>query len=147
MGCDIHFVVERRHKERAHEGWIGLYATDALPDRGLAARRDYDFFAEVASVRGSRSPKGYYARGLPRDISALAWEEYTRWGSDAHSVSHLPAQDFAGAWLRVQIKDGGDAPKNHWGAPITEKSVLWSLLGCPEDDRDNEYRVVFWFDN
>lgn len=149
MGCDIHYVLERRVKERPWEGWTGLYSSDALPTRPLAKQRDYAFFGEVASVRGERSPLGFFPRNLPKDVSKLAWDEYMSAPLDHHSVSHLSARDFANAWWRVQ-KLGDRKPKNHWGADITEKNVVEALLGpwdFYEENCKHEYRVVFWFDN
>ena len=65
MGCDIHIVLERRLPGKE---WVGLYATDYHPGGRLSvAKRDYEFFAEIASVRGSRTSRKTSASSLGRN--------------------------------------------------------------------------------
>lgn len=132
MGCDIHIVVERRTK--ASERWIGLYATDHLPGgRPPVAHRDYDFFAEVAGVRGA-STSGNHPRNLPEDVSELAWKEYMRCPTDHYSVSHMSVGEFAALHNKVN--------------PTISRAeyAVADLLGIFGDEHA-DHRVVFWFDN
>jgi hypothetical protein len=137
MGCDIHFVLERRKPRADLGGWIGVYASDhAIGRRCPIAQRDYDFFAEVAAVRG-RSDTSVYPRNLPEDISPLAWEEYIRHATDHHSVSHMTPAEFVAAYRRAN--------------PIQDESRIpydaYDLLGLDDFEGQYEFRVVFWFDN
>lgn len=133
MGCDIHIVLERREPDSE---WVGIWLSDALPgNRPPIAERDYDFFAEVAAVRG-RTDTSVYPRNLPKDVSRLAWLSYLRAPSDHHSVSHMSVADFVAAWLRAHPDDR--SVRREW--------AVYDLLRVNGDD-DQEWRVVFWFDN
>lgn len=139
MGCDIHIVLER--KKRQGGDWIGVYCTDDLPGSGpLIARRDYEFFGEVANVRCRGT---HYPRNVPEDVSRLAWQSYMSAPTDHHSASHMTVSEFCSSWFKVH-GDGltrlpnRDPPRVEFGA--------YDLLGIDEED-DYEYRVVFWFDN
>ncbi len=76
MGCDIHFVVERKE---ADSEWVGVWASDHLPrvNRPRVKQRDYDFFAELARVRGS-TETSLDRRGWPKQPSRLAWLLFQR---------------------------------------------------------------------
>lgn len=138
MGCDIHMVLERRLPDRE---WIGLWSSDAFPlggGRPLVARRDYEFFAEVAGVRGN-TRTSLYPKNLPEDVSRLSWVQYMRSPTDHHSVSHLSADDFVAAYKRAN-------PEGRHG--YRPEFALYDLLGVDPDWPENaDYRVVFWFDN
>jgi hypothetical protein len=135
MGCDIHIVLESRKRatETAPAGpWIGLWCSDYFPgSRPTVARRNYEFFAAVASVRGEGRHR---PRNLPEDISPLAWREYMRAPLDHHSASHMPATSFVDVYQTVN--------------PPADGVALYGLyrLLCADRDED-EHRVVFWFDN
>jgi len=134
MGCDIHIILE--HCEAGSAEWVGLWSSDRVPcGRLFAARRDYNFFAEVAQVRGS-SETGVYPRNLPKDVSRLAWLQFMRAPTDHHSASHLSPAEFVAAFLRA----------NPTGAGIRPDFALHDLLAIDSDD-DGDHRVVFWFDN
>ena len=133
MGCDIHLVLERRRKPT--EDWLGILASDLIPGRSMVvARRDYDFFAEVANVRGRTSDSKNYPRNVPEDISALAWQLYMSAPTDHHSASHMTAAEFCEVHHAVN-PEGSRA-----------EFATYDLLGVWADQRD-EHRVVFWFDN
>lgn len=130
MGCDIHLVIERRRKD--DKEWIGVFSSDDCPgDRPPIARRDYDFFAAVAGVRG-QGPN--YPRNVPEDISDLAWQNYMRCPTDHHSASHMSAAEFCATYLKVNPTKG------------RTEFAAYDLLGV-SDEEHAEYRVVFWFDN
>lgn len=132
MGCDIHIVLERRKKPAGK--WIGIYTTDTHPGQRIPiARRDYDFFASVAGVRGPS--KSHYPRNVPEDISELAWQEYMRAPTDHHSASHMSVAEFVGVYMAVNPT----AARAEYAA--------CDLLGTFDSEDDFEHRVVFWFDN
>lgn len=136
MGCDIHLVVERRIQ--GDPDWIGIYASDNAPGgRPKIAQRNYEFFAEVAGVRGS-SATTTYARNLPRDVSRLAWINFMACPTDYHHPSHLTVTEFIGAWRRANPNDES----------FREQFCAYDLLGVDSDwPEAADYRVVFWFDN
>lgn len=135
MGCDIHCVIERKREQDA--GWTGIICSDLGRPRPLFARRDYSFFAAIASVRGS-SKHNNYPRNLPEDVSVLAWQEYMSAPTDHHSASHMPLDTFCELWLAC----------NPNYKEVRQEFFLHDLTGLwTDDDKPTEYRVVFWFDN
>ncbi len=90
----------------------------------------------VAGVRG-RTEGTVYPKNLPEDVSALAWQGYMSSPLDHHSVSHMPASQFANIWC-VTNKERLQG--------IRPEYAVSELLGCSYSD-EFEYRVVFWFDN
>jgi hypothetical protein len=114
MGCDIHFVIEKRSIRDANK-WVGIYSTGYEPfyvpdeknpnewayNRRLAKSRDYAFFAELASVRG-KSSESREPKGCPGDASDLTFEELKRMDGDAHSKSWLTAREFVSAYMKAQ---------------------------------------------
>lgn len=138
MGCDIHIVLERKRK--GTDQWIGEFSSDNhnVVGRNLKAdRRDYGFFGRLAHVRHSpTSGPSFYPRNLPRDVSALAWDQYMTAPTDHHSASYLSIDEFCTAYLAENPEDP-DVRPNH---------VAYDLLGV-DSDTGCEYRVVFWFDN
>lgn len=135
MGCDIHIVLERK---LPNTEWIGLWSSDHRPgNRPLIARRDYAFFAEIASIRGSSRARNY-PKNVPIDVSRLAWLDYMSAPTDHHSASYMSPKEFVEAWRVVNEK--------HDEVRIGHE--LYDLLGLWGDNEDGaEYRVVFWFDN
>ena len=135
MGCDIHMVVERRKTGETWADWVGFIATDYHPGARLpVARRDYDFFAEVASVRGTTRNHKNYPRNLPEDVSRLAWQQYMRAPLDYHSVSHMPLTEFCEIYGKIN-------PEKY-----RPEHAAYDLFGV-HGDEGFDYRVVFWFDN
>lgn len=105
MGCDIHYVIERKRK--GDEKWLGIYATDfnqspphewSIP---LPKNRNYMFFGEIANVR-STSSKGDAAdpKGIPDDASDLSLQQIEAWDSDGHSHSYLSAEEFCADYIK-----------------------------------------------
>jgi hypothetical protein len=140
MGCDIHIVLESRH--RSGTKWVGEWSTRNynVVGKGLhAKKRDYGFFGRVAGVRGQPNnlPR-YYPQNMPRDVSDLAWDSFMDCPTDYHSPSHLGVHQFCEAWI-AENPDNKEVRKEH---------VLYDLLGVDDDDLGaRDYRVVFWFDN
>ncbi len=133
MGCDIHIVVERKRKK--DQKWVGLWSSDALKDRPVCAQRDYEFFAEVANVRG-RTESMNYPQNIPEDVSELAWQEYMTAPTDHHSASHMSAEKFCEVHHKINPDSSREGHK--------EYDLLGIDLEWPEN---TDYRVVFWFDN
>ena len=147
MGCDIHLVLERRvakglHGER-NDRWVAVNtfeshhpAYGSEPWSTPAARsRNYTRFAALAGVRG----EGPIPRGLPENISETTKYLIDMWGGDGHSHSYLPVTEAAAIFLRTSsgLKDdsvfGYRYPASHF-------------FGVEDEDEEN-FRIVFWFDN
>ena len=166
MGCDIHFVVER--KSKGLNRWIGVWSSGSSPrfpsDISMAALlaeeptnlwvyrnivlkdRNYAFFAALAGVRGD----GPDPAGLPEDVSELAQEESEAWDGDGHSHSWNTLYDFVHTWLSVAY------PSKYMPllmeAPTTALNLVDAIAGNyistkPEYHEDSAYRVVYWFDS
>lgn len=135
MGCDIHFVIEKKVNNK----WIGLVSTD-YGYRPMAKERNYNFFSAIASVRGNgnRDPIG-----LPRDPSDLSRLLVKEWDCDGHSISWMMLRDFAESCFESAFQP--DISRKEW--------AIYDFLGIHVNDYDNgsdsedKYRVVFLFDN
>ena len=128
MGTDIHTVIEMKIDDR----WVGLTASDSTPQNlPIYARRDYNFFSQLAGVRGKgpREPQG-----LPEDISELARHHYSFLSYCHHSASHMPLDEFCAIHNKI------------WPECSRAKYAVEDLTGIYLDE-GGEYRVVFWFDN
>jgi hypothetical protein len=149
MGCDIHFVIEKKYPAPDGDRWVGVYMDYVSPpmrkrheqaDPGNHTKvytrisvlkdRDYGFFAMLAGVRGD----GPEPLGLPPDISEMAQLEVDAYGSRGHSHSWLTYREFCN---RKALCDA---------SAFEDKGDMIGLSGLRESEYD-EYRVVFWFDN
>lgn len=165
MGCDIHFVIERKH----HGAWVGVYSTTSTP--GLRDRdqpghevfcdrrfshledRDYTFFGALAGVRRD----GPDANGFPDDASALARLDSQHWGADGHSHGHCSLDEFVTKWFASQsdvYRDGVSRALADYKTVVANwRPDLWTWMFTHVDIDDDDgtskddYRVVFWFDN
>lgn len=127
MGCDIHIYVERKHKGKwvmSHEG--------PKP----AKERNYARFANLAGVRGD----GPAPKGLPIDVSESVDMHADLWGSDGHSHSWLTLDEAIPIFLKRHYKGDEltDFEKDYPGC---------HFFGVETDEKSEEFRVVFWFDN
>ena len=171
MGADIHFVIEHNDPED-NLGWVGVFWSDAphspsgynhtayvnnanisaeeqrrrmddgVHPFGRLGRRDYDFFARLAGVRGD----GPEPNGVPSDASALTQRCVMRWEGDGHSHVHMTLREFVKRKIitDVTIADAAKS-KLQGGDPIAEY-----LGDCIDDDGitlDDNTRVIAWFDN
>lgn len=128
MGCDIHYVLERKIGHR----WLGLQSHHGR--NNLASQRNYMVFAELASVRGESS-KGRYPQFLPSDTSELAMHWVGHDGSDGHSHSHLPLKEFCECYEDVK------------NSPEPWEKLFGIYIETEKDGSVDDYRVIFWFDN
>lgn len=142
--------------------WVGVYSTyetpllisdsEPMPSSGTPIhgltfygrysamrRRNYDFFASLAGVRGD----GPEPKGFPNDASELAWMMTNPEEDDDHSHSWDTLEDFAHKWILRQKDETVAASVANTllgGDGLIEHVVgLW--------DNVHLYRVVYWFDN
>jgi hypothetical protein len=145
MGCDIHYCVEVKDKERNR--WVGVFNSDEPLTAVLWEHRDkfaiwqfdqrhYDFFARLAGVRGD----GPDPKGLPEDASDLTLLH----GCGDHSHSYCTFREFwtakyaddeekIAAAMRSKIENGDD--------PIAKEFLRWGYYDL------DEVRVCFGFDS
>jgi hypothetical protein len=103
MGCDIHWILERRHQDGAWEAtysksrfydrdhdWKSPYGEGSWQSPAMAlSARDYDLFTALSGVRGDPGRKGEIAtRGLPEDASDHASMAFGEDG-DLHSLGWI----------------------------------------------------------
>jgi hypothetical protein len=148
MGCDIHVVLEKKFGGK----WIGMrelssmqiylpVAEDNYAKRYVfcnASSRNYGLFARLAGVRG----EGPEPKGMPEDASELARALYDN-NSDLHSHSWCTLEEYlehlvaaSSSPARVLLTDSPE---------MKDPYVFFFNMYPPEDDE--EYRVVFAFDN
>lgn len=106
MGCDIHWILERRHPDglweatystsrfyrRDHDrNWKSPYGEGSWASPAMTmANRDYDLFAALSGVRGDAGTRGPLAfPGLPEDASVHARQAFED-DADLHSHGWLP---------------------------------------------------------
>ncbi len=135
MGCDIHFVIE---KKKGH-GWFGLSGTD-YGYRPGAKERHYNFFSELAGVRG----EGPDAKGVPDDASDLTLECLNHWKGDAHSMTYYSVEHFVEVWLKCN-KDLNMLVEDNMYAILDKCLDLGQI--ADEKNWQKHYRIVIWFDN
>lgn len=166
MGCDIHMVLERKIKDE----WVGVhhyhgFEAVALRDMDYLAKdkpnpqgripfritvRDYRLFGELAGVR-TDGTLGNEPQGLPEDASQLTRALADEWGMDGHSHSYLSLTKFAQAYAAAM--DQTAQLVEHRLHP-TEETKQWFKDICTlitgfdiYDNRYDEFRICFWFDN
>lgn len=139
MGCDIHYVVE--FMAPASGTWVGLYHSDLVAVRTQARDRNYEFFGEIACVRGPSS-RGHRPSGLPPDVSPLARHSFEHGRPQFHSASHLPATEFLDCWRTASADRIIDTSESE----IEFKTLMEDVLGI-RPEAGLLYRVVFWFDS
>lgn len=166
MGCDIHFVIERKYGSR----WVGVYSSsvtprmatraEALPDhahivnsmaylRGPALlERDYGFFSRLAGVRGEEGEERPEPKGVPEDASELVHEEIAGYGGDGHSHTYCSLLDFVREKLLANDPPAGAKVVGFEVSGDMEHLVhaLEPFLSTYTDELDL-LRVVMWFDN
>ena len=169
MGCDIHWVIEKKRSaiyEDLSEGWVGVamkYHTPALPiqaevpdsfvgfSRPLISDRNYAFFAALAGVRGD----GPDPRGLPADISDLAKMDVDGYGTNGHSHSWATLREFVMTWLKVCLPEVHDeivadlaaARLGDQSLSKTTQQRLVYYMGTSWINEIDDYRVIYYFDN
>ena len=162
MGCDIHCIIEYKHKTINGDRWDSFGYTSFTPGR------DYSWFANLAGVRGE--PKGGVALasgfGIPEDASFTTRMESSYFVQDTNSVdikSMLDsgtvkwidwAKDLQGKPTRVTHPDWhtyGWCDVKAWKKSLRGKDNLY--IKCMNAIIDTlaknkcKVRVVFWFDN
>lgn len=147
MGCDIHLTLERRLEDQwvAIDTFCGHHrAKWTMKDKKefdysspVVRDRNYVRFAMLAAVRGD----GPEPRGIPSDASETTMALIKGWGGDGHSHSWLPLSEAAKVWIET------DRYVDDWGKKYPES--YYFNVDCSEgsEDRLENYRVVFWFDN
>ena len=120
VGADIHFTIEHRDPHdglgwvgvfwsdapHSPSSYNAEYTYDQNADISLKeqrrrmdhgvhpfgrlGRRDYDFFARLAGVRGD----GPEPNGLPPDASVMSQRCVLRWEGDGHNHGHMTLREF-----------------------------------------------------
>jgi len=150
MGADIHLVLEKKFGDK----WIGVqeaahrlqwgqdketkkWQQTPVWDRSRA--RNYDLFAKLAGVRGS----GPAPKGLPDDVSELAQALSDEIDSDGHSHSYCSLDEYIRLLVETEHNPAEVLLVEH--PAVTDPHGYYFERYAPEPNE--EYRVVFWFDN
>jgi len=144
MGCDIHCHIEVMIADE----WV-YYSPGHMS-------RDYDVFAKMADVRnysGGIVPISQ-PKGIPEDVTYMAWLHSEHDGPDGHSHSWLSSSELAELFNFMD-----DLGYTLWRDtyPFTEFHVwlFGNHIGYYIENRGSEdypdfledIRLVFWFDN
>lgn len=109
--------------------------TIAYPSRFYSGR-NYFLFGILAGVREDRVDPITEPRGIPTDICDILKEEYSRWGSDAHTASYYTLSELINFdWDKV-------ASKSHLSAFMETIEKMKKI-----SENTDDVRCVFWFDN
>ncbi len=161
MGADIHYMIERQRLDQ-DDNPIGVwdcvaekYSTPKLPTSvgvpekhpslPLFGKRNYDFFAALAGVRGD----GPEPRGVPDDVSSLSKYIIDGYAGDGHSHSWMSLKDFTLTWLRVNRPEEYAkliAARLEDSSSHEARKIMSYYSGIDHYELD-DYRVVFFFDN
>ena len=172
MGADIHFTIEHRDPHdnfgwvgvfwsdawhspsRYNTGYMYDQNANITPeeqrrrmDRGVhpfgrLGRRDYDFFARLAGVRGD----GPEPNGVPSDVSALTQRYISRWGDNGHSHVHMTLREFIKRKIITDVTIADAAKSKLQGDdPIAE--YLGDRIYGDGITLDDNTRVIAWFDS
>lgn len=133
MGCDIHYVIEVKHKNK----WVAV----SIGEDQLLRNRNYRLFNLLAGVRATQA-KLNTPKGFPYDASDTASYLNDHWGSDGHSHSCLLMYQVKKILLDYMNEPGIAFSVHQHQYPI------YTFTGMSIKDQDLEnYRLVFWFDN
>lgn len=142
MGCDIHATLEVNTPEGwvcvdtyqgHHKSWVkeGEYDWSSP----ITTARNYERFGAMAGVRRD----GPAAKGLPDDATETTKYLVKRWGVDGHSHSWLTSKEAA----QIYLNTCGEFDTDDFKAKFPESY----FLGIERHSPDEEYRLIFWFDN
>lgn len=131
MGCDIHIAIEQKVGDK----WVMV---NRAVSTNNAKKRNYERFCALAGVRCYGTDSGYEPTGIPLDVSDSTKLFIDEWGEDGHSHSCFSLSKFIETINKIDIKFGAMSEG--------ETGLPWKYLNL--DPKENEeYRVVFWFDN
>ena len=168
MGCDIHPVLEKKHKfEDGTERWVGLHDfplmqryTSVLMEgetnkwelacagynwQPAFDKRNYARFAALCGVRGD----GPDPKGLPEDASDLTKFRLPESDGDLHSHSWTSLREALEICLKTEY-DSENVFLNEKDPRRTNPLSYFFGLDWFDDDKNDtidNYRVVYAFDN
>ena len=144
MGCDIHMYVEKKVRDewkvvKGPNIYYGEFdwEKDKMRFDWIYNGRNYDFFAFLADVRNYRGKIKPLAlpKELPEDRSEFIAQMAEGWQWNGHSFSYFTLKE---------LKENESKDKE-----VKEViNVIARLLqDVQEKDREEDIRIVFWFDN
>lgn len=127
MGCDIHWIFERKHPSKtwhavnsSTDSWC-IFEALKMPEKTRGnhpmyevGSRNYARFMALSGVRGF-NPTPLMTEGCPWDASDYTREQEERWGEDAHSWGWSLGQNIL-AWKDPRL--------DHWPKHIN------SMIDC-----------------
>lgn len=162
MGADVHMFVEKKLR---NDEWAIVQTFSPINKKALGLEstggydwlffivegRNYALFAKLAGVRGN----GPQAKGVPDDASPLYREYVDSWSSDGHSHSWCTATEFVARFLETQ--DSRDPIVKEYAGWVLNRgqdnavlTFLDNYCAVPirdGEDKADDYRFVFFFDN
>ncbi len=115
--------------------------------------RFYRLFAKLAGVRG----EGPEPLGIPPDASPLYQWYVEEWGGDGHSHSWCSAQEFVTKYIEsIEDQGGSSEIEKMYASHVLERGTnsavlqfleVYAGVAVSEDDKADDYRFCFFFDN
>lgn len=149
MGCDIHAYYERKINDK----WESMHPNDwqsvtdsedgmkDLPWELTLLNRDYWLFSMLARVQGEFE-YSFFPKGMPDDVCTAIKTVYDSWAEDGHSHSFLTIKELKHKATELLLEPLTPHIENNInGLQKLIKQFPDVSLG------DENYRIVFWFDN
>lgn len=175
MGADIHCYIEHGRRRKDHDGEGEKVHWSSFNYSGLNPGRHYEIFGALAGVRCSENQM-FELRGLPDDVSYGAASDNQLYvvADDDPSAEHekFASRSNAESWVNSSwgsrwvndektIVTHPDWHSHSWLTPAEWRQVIEAEYPYAPDDeyfalaaameeleqRGNEVRIVFWFDN
>lgn len=167
MGADIHMYLEKKLPtgewavvqtfSHTYRQAFGLTKEGATTYSNMMfwqlGGRFYRLFAKLAGVRG----EGPEPKGIPPDASPLYRWYAGEWASDGHSHSWCSAQEFITKYVEAIEEQGGESEiQKLYVSRVLEKGTnvavllfleVYAGVNVSEEDKADDYRFCFFFDN
>jgi hypothetical protein len=167
MGADIHMYLEKKLPtgewatvqtfEHTYRQAFGLTKEGATTYSNMMfwqlGGRFYRLFAKLAGVRG----EGPEPKGIPPDASPLYRWYAGEWSGDGHSHSWCSAQEFVTKYIEaIEEQDGESEIQKMYVTHVLERGTNVAVLqfvevyggvNVREEDKADDYRFCFFFDN
>ena len=131
MGCDIHCIIEYKHKTFNSDRW------DSFGFSEISPCRDYEWFAELAGVRGSPSGDKPLATGfgLPPEISFATQMGTSIYIHEDNEIGHERSinRSVAEKW----VSQGCSSYISGWTRNVNDKDLPYRIT-------DPDYHTYGW---
>lgn len=140
----FNYLDENLPPKHSNISWMEAQNENTLPNIYTCTPydgRNYNLFGVLAGVRVNKIEPIDYPRDLPEDLSEEIRDEYTYWGSAAHSTSYYYLSEL----LKSKYRKLDVETLKDYGISHFFKDVLDRCVQIADDPKD--FRILFWFDS